>query len=225
MAVWRLAALKEDFLKHLERRESMLKLGSILPAMALLAANDTNDLKAQRLPLAPGVEKLCSMEFDKDTRRPARVEDQALPCLEQTAQKLRDTPGIKVVLVGIAHPLYDHAEAERGAERMREDATGLDVRFSDVAAYRAVNTKAYLTQWLKADATRVIPTTDEYTLGRRVIVYTVPGDAAFNHNYTKTTPTNELKCSITPCPIATEDVLTPQPRGRIIIAMSAAKAH
>ncbi|SNT12663.1 hypothetical protein SAMN05421770_104276 [Granulicella rosea] len=203
----------------------MLRLNSFLPAMALLTAGAAAHLHAQQLPLAPGVEKLCSVEFDKDARRPARVEDQALPCLEQTAQKLKDTPGIKVVLVGIAHPLYDHAEAEHGVERMREDATGLDVRFSDVAAYRAVNTKAYLTQWLKADATRIIPTTDEYALGRRVIVYTVPGDADFNHNYTKTTPTNELKCTIKPCPIATEDVLTPQPRGKIVVASSPTKAH
>jgi len=191
-------------------------LRSFVPALALLAASSTGRLPAQQLPLASGVEKLCAIEFDKDSRRPARVEDQALPCLEQAAQKLKDTPGVKLVLVGVAHPLYDHAEAERGMERMSEDATGLDVRFSDVAAYRAINTKAYLVQWLHADATRIIPTTDEYTLARRVLVYIVPGDADFNHNYTKTTPTNESKCTIKPCPIATEDVLTPQPRGRIV---------
>jgi hypothetical protein len=186
----------------------------------MLAAASIHRTQAQQLPLAAGVEKLCSIEFDKDLRRPARVEDQALPCLEQAAQRLKDSPGVKLVLVGTAHPLYDHAEAERGAERMREDTTGLDVRFSDVAAYRAVNAKAYLTQWLHADATRIIPTTDEYALAQRVIIYTVPGDADFNHNYTKTTPTNESKCTIQPCPIPTEDVLTPQPRGKIASASS-----
>lgn len=194
----------------------MLRLSLLAPALTLFAVTYAPCLHAQQLPLAPGVEKLCSIEFDKDSRRPARVEDEALPCLKQAAKTLRDSPGIKLVLVGIAHPLYDHAEEERGMERMHEDTTGLDVRFSDVAAYRAVNTKAYLTQWLQADATRIIPTTDEYALGRRVIVYTVPGDADFLHNYTKTTPTNESKCTIKPCPIPTEDVLTPQPRGKII---------
>ncbi len=193
----------------------MLRTKTILSALVILAMKSAVPLQAQQLPLAPGVQKLCSIEFDKDSRRPARVENQALPCLELAAKTLKGTPNIKLVLVGVAHPLYDHAEAEHGMERMREDATGLDVRFSDVAAYRAVNTKAYLTQWLQADATRIIPTTDEYTLARRVIIYTVPGDADFNHNYTKTTPTNELKCTIKPCPIATEDVLTPQPRGKI----------
>jgi hypothetical protein len=171
---------------------------------------------AQQLPLAPGVERLCSIDFNKDSRRPARVEDSALPCLEQAARRLKNTPGIKLVLVGNSHPLYDREEEDHGMEREGEDKTGLDIRFSDVAAYRAVNTKLYLTQWLGADATRVIPTTDEYALGRRLIVYLVPGDADFSHNYTRTTPTNESICTIKPCPISTEDVLTPQPRSRIL---------
>jgi hypothetical protein len=171
---------------------------------------------AQQLPLAPGVEKVCAINFDKDERLPARVEDAALPCLEQAARKLKDTPNIKLVLVGISHPLYDHSEEDHGMEREGEDTTGADIRFSDVAAYRAVNTKAYLTQWLQVDPTRIIPTTDEYSLGRKVIIHSVPGNADFFHNYTKTTPTNESVCTIKPCPIATEDVLTPQPRPRIV---------
>jgi len=170
---------------------------------------------AQRLPLATGVKKVCTIEFNKDSRRPARVEDAALPCLEQAARKLKATPNIKLVLVGISHPLYDHEDQDHGMEREGEDKTGLDIRFSDIAAYRAVNTKAYLTQWLGADPTKVIPTTDEYALGRQVIIYTVPADASFFHNYTKTTPTNESKCTIRPCPNPLEDVLTPQPRTRI----------
>ncbi len=171
--------------------------------------------QAQRLPLAPGVKQVCAIEFTKDAKLPARVEDSALPCLEQAAKILKDTPNAKLVLVGMSHPLYDHSEEDHGMEREGEDMTGEDTRFSDVAAYRAVNTKAYLVKWLGADATRIIPTTDEYALGRRVIVYTVPGDADFFHNYTKTTPTNESVCTIKPCPDTREDVLTPQPRPRI----------
>ena len=93
--------------------------------------------------------------------------------------------------------------------------SGEDIRFSDVAAYRAINTKSYLTQWLGADPAKVIPTTDEYSLGRRVTIYSAPGDADFLHNYTRTTPTNESVCTIKPCPDPREDVLTPQPRPRI----------
>jgi hypothetical protein len=158
---------------------------------------------AQQLPLAPGVEKLCSIDFNKDSRRPARVEDGALPCLEQAAKKLRDTPGIKLVLVGNSHPFYDHEDQDHGMEREGEDKTGLGIRFTDVAAYRAVNTKLYLTQWFGADATRIIPTTNEYALGRHLIVYVVPGDAYFLRNCTRTTSTNESVCTINPCPIPT----------------------
>jgi hypothetical protein len=189
-------------------------LTPIVAALFLFRVSAMHSL-AQQLPLAAGVEKLCSIDFSKDSVRPARVEDSALPCLEQAAKKLKDTPDIKVVLVGISHPLYDHEERDHGMERMKEDATGEDIRFTDVAAYRAVNAKAYLTQWLGVDPTKVIPTTDEYTLGRKVIVYTVRGEADFYHNYTKTTPTNESTCTIKPCPTLEEDVLTPQSRSRI----------
>ena len=188
----------------------------LLSAFTIVGSYSTDCLQAQRLPLAAGVEKLCSIDFNKDPKRPARVEDSASPCLKQAADTLKEHSDLKLVLVGVSHPYYDHSEQEHGEERMKEDNSGLDVRFTDVAAYRAVNTKAYLSQWLHADPTRIIPTTDEYTLGRRVVIYTVPGDADFTHNYTRTTPTNESKCTIKPCPIPTEDVLTPQLRGRIV---------
>ena len=171
--------------------------------------------RAQRTPLAAGVEKVCSISFSKDSKRPARVEDSALSCLQDAAEKLKQDPNIKLVLVGVSHPLYDHADEDRGMEREGEDMSGTDIRFSDVAAYRTINTKAYLTEWLAADAARIIPTTDEYALGQTVIVYSVPGDADFFHNYTRTTPINESKCTIKPCPNPDEDVLTPQPRPRI----------
>jgi hypothetical protein len=197
--------------------------GSVI-SLFILCGLLSKPLFSQRLPLAAGVQKICSIEFDKDSRRPARVENTALPCLEEAAKELKATPNIKLVLVGISHPLYDHEDQDHGMEREGEDMTGLDIRFSDVAAYRAVNIKAYLTQWLGADPTKIIPTTDEYALGRRVIIYTVPGNADFFHNYTKTTPTNESKCTIKPCPNLTEDVLTPQSRPRIS-TNSAASTH
>jgi len=171
---------------------------------------------AQRTPLAPGVEQVCAIDFSKDAKRPARVEDSALPCIERAANKLKTTSNIKLVLVGVSHPLYDHADEDRGMEREGEDMTGADIRFSDIAAYRAINTKEYLTHWLGVDPARVIPTTDEYALGQRVILYIVPGDADFLHNYTRTTPTNESRCTVKPCPNPEEDVLTPQPRPRIV---------
>jgi hypothetical protein len=199
---------------------SLKAMASVAATGMLLFGVSTHQSQAQRLPLAPAVKQVCAIEFTKDEKYPARVEDSALPCLEQAAKILKDTPNIKLVLVGVSHPLYDHSEEDHGMEREGEDMTGADIRYTDVAAYRAVNTKAYLTQWLGADPTRILPTTDEYALGRRVIVYTVPGDADFFHNYTKTTPTNESVCTIKPCPDTREDVLTPQPRPRIAASVS-----
>jgi hypothetical protein len=190
----------------------------IVAVVLLLIGASVRPSGAQRLPLAPGVQKVCAIDFTKNEKLPARVEDSALPCLEQAAKTLKENPNLKLVLVGISHPLYDHSEEDKGMEREGEDMTGADIRFSDVPAYRAVNTKAYLTQWLGADPTRIIPTTDEYSLGRKVIIYTVPGNADFFHNYTKTTPTNESVCTIKPCPDIREDVLTPQQRPRIVAA-------
>jgi hypothetical protein len=183
-------------------------------AAALLGVSTTS-VTAQLLPLAAGVEKVCAIDFNLDTKLPARVEDSASPCLEKAAKTLKETPKVKLVLVGISHPLYDHIEEDHGMEREGEDMSGSDIRFSDVASYRAVNTKEYLTQWLNVDPSSVIPTTDEYKLGRQVIIYTVPADADFFHNYTRTTPINESKCTIKPCPNPDEDVLTPQPQPRI----------
>ena len=184
-------------------------------ALVLAALASFQTATAQRTPLAAGVERVCAIDFNKDPKHPARVEDAALPCLQQVADRLKALPNAKLVLVGISHPLYDHAEEDHGMEREGEDMTGTDIRFSDIAAYRAINTKDYLTRWLKVDPARIIPTTDEYALGQKVIFYTVPGDADFLHNYTRTTPTNESKCTITPCPNPDEDVLTAQPRSRI----------
>jgi len=190
-------------------------IGSIASAILLVIAGQPRLTQAQQLPLAPRVKLVCSISFTQDEKFPARVEDSALPCLELAAKTLKQNPNIKLVLVGVSHPLYDHAEDDKGTEREAEDMSGSDIRYVDIASYRAVNTKAYLTQWLGADATRIIPTTDEYSLGRKVIIYTVPGNASFFHNYTRTTPTNESVCTIKPCPDAREDVLTPQPRARI----------
>jgi hypothetical protein len=169
----------------------------------------------QDAPLPPEVERVCSIQFDKDTRRPARVEDSALPCLKKAAQKLRDNPGAKLVLVGIADPVEDHEADANGHMRETEDATGLDVRWEDLAAYRSLNTKWYLTRWFRIDPARVLPTTDESVHGQEVTFYLVPAAADFNHNYLGTTKTNERPCTVKPCYSPDEESLKAQPRSRI----------
>jgi hypothetical protein len=152
-----------------------------------------------KLNLPPGVEKLCSIPFDKDQRRPTRVEDEAASCLKDVVKRLKDSPDKKLVLVGVSDPVKDHEDADKGAERNKQDMTGLDTRYDDIAAYRAVNSKAYLTKWFGIDPARVIPTTNEGRKGQDVAFYLVPGNADFLHNYLNTTRTNEDPCTIKPC--------------------------
>lgn len=168
-----------------------------------------------KLYLPPGVEKLCSIQFDKDVKRPARVEDSALPCLNEIAKTLKERPDRKLVLVGVSDPVKDHEERDNGTERETEDMTGLDIRYEDVAAYRAVNTKAYLAHWYGIDPARIIPTTNEGRDGQDVAFYLIPGDADFNHNYLNTTRTNENPCTVKPCYDTREESLEAQPRGLI----------
>jgi hypothetical protein len=168
-----------------------------------------------KLVFPAGVEKLCTIPFGKDTRRPARVEDAALSCLTEIAKTLQQRPDRKVVLVGVSDPVKDHEERDNGKERMVEDKTGLDVRYEDIAAYRAVNTKAYLTEWFHVDPARILPTTNEGRHGQDVAFYLIPGDADFEHNYLNTTRTNELPCTVKPCYDKREETLSSQPRGQI----------
>jgi hypothetical protein len=163
----------------------------------------------------PEVEKFCVIQFDQDTKRPARVEDSGLPCLNEAAKKLRERPEVKLVLVGVSDLVKDYAADKNGKMRMTEDTTGYDVRLEDLAAYRSINTKWYLTHWYGIDPARILPTTDESVHGQSVAFYLVPGAADFNHNYLGTTKTNEKPCTVKPCYTPDEETLSAQPRSRI----------
>jgi hypothetical protein len=190
--------------KHLGR-------GLMAPAILGLAIHAS----AQPSPLPAGVEKVCSIQFDTDTRYPARVENGALPCLQQAVKSLKDNPAKKLVLIGTADIKNDVQAVKNGQMRETEDETGADVRFEDLAAYRAVNTKGYLVRWLNVDPARVLPTTNEWIDGQYATFYLVPGDADFNHNYLETTKTNENPCTVKPCYTPDEESLKVQPRSRI----------
>jgi hypothetical protein len=172
---------------------------------------------AQVAPLSAGVQRLCAIEFDRDAKRPARVEDSALPCLELAVKRMTADVKVKLVLVGFKDPSRDHEASENGKMRETEDTAGYDIRLEDLSAYRSLNTKEYLVRWYRIDPARILPTTDESHFGQTVIFYLVPGDADFNHNYLGTTKTNERPCTVKPCYPADEESLAAQPRSRISI--------
>lgn len=187
---------------------------------ALLCAlfSSSSGARAQVAPLPAGVEKLCAIQFDRDQKRPARVEDGALPCLELAVKRMTADSNVKLVLVGVKDLSKDHEASENGKMREKEDTTGYDIRLEDLAAYRSLNTKGYLVRWYRIDPARILPTTDESGFGQTVTFYLVPADADFNHNYLGTTKTNERPCTVKPCYPVDEESLAAQPRSRILTA-------
>lgn len=194
-------------------------LNSFVAIAMLLVSAGAISLPAQvpqKAALPAGVEEVCSIPFDKDPLRPARVENRGLPCLQQAAKRLKASPDRKLVLVGVKDPAEDREADDNGSGREEEDPTGFDVRLEDLSAYRAVNTKWYLVHYLNADPKRILPTTDERYFAQSVTFYLVPASADFNHNFLGTTKTNENPCTITPCYPADEETLTPQHRPGIL---------
>ena len=158
--------------------------------------------------------RICRISFDKDKRRPARVEDDALPCLLQAARALTAAGGARLYFVATADRTRDN-DVAHGEEREEQDMTGEDLRYADVAAYRAVNTKAYMVQWLRADPKRIIPLTT-YEDGQWLDIYLVPDAVNFKRSYAKATaPILSRPCTVAPCATGNEEFLLAQPRGQI----------
>lgn len=198
-----------------ERTQTQRRTTTIIALMLALTCAISLKAQSRQRPAPPaGVEEMCSIAFHKDALRPARVENSALPCLKDVAQRLKASPNHKLVLVGVKDPAKDHEAADNGREE--EDATGFDVRLEDLSAYRVVNTKWYLVHYLNADPTRILPTTDETYFAQTVTFYLVPASADFNHNFLGTTKTNEKPCTIKPCYSPDEETLTAQTRPRIV---------
>jgi outer membrane protein OmpA-like peptidoglycan-associated protein len=86
-------------------------------------------------PPAPTTTSLCSITFDRDKRRPARVDNEAKACLDDIALNMQRSSDAKLAVVGNA------ASTEK---------TG-----SKTAASRAVNTKDYLVTEKGIDASRI----------------------------------------------------------------------
>ncbi|HMH13571.1 MAG TPA: OmpA family protein, partial [Edaphobacter sp.] len=86
-------------------------------------------------PPAVTTTSLCSISFERDKRRPARVDNEAKACLDDIALNLQRSSDAKLAIVGNASS---------------SEKTG-----SKLAAARAVNTKAYLVGEKGVDASRI----------------------------------------------------------------------
>jgi hypothetical protein len=130
------------------------------------SATTTVTVNAPPPPPAPKTETLCSINFDRDTRRPTRVDNEAKACLDDVALNMQRDADAKAVLVGSSAP------NERHGDRM--------------AAERAVNTKAYLVNEKGIDPSRIDVRTG--TAGAKEVQnYLVPSGANFDTDVSGTT--------------------------------------
>jgi hypothetical protein len=108
-------------------------------------------------PPAPAARSLCSISFDRDRKRPVRVDNEAKGCLDDIALEMNRESDATLIVVG----KHDPQEAP------------------EVAAERSLNVKLYLTTEKGIDAARIELRTGEST-GRTADNILVPPGATWN---------------------------------------------
>jgi hypothetical protein len=144
------------------------------------SSTTTVEVQAPPPPPAPKTQTLCSVSFDRDTHRPTRVNNEAKACLDDVALNAQQKADASIVLVGNAAP----PPVKHGHHRRHE------MTAEDLAAQRAVNTKAYLVTDKGIDASRIQVKTG--TSGQNEVSdYLVPAGANFAADVPGTTPVDE----------------------------------
>jgi outer membrane protein OmpA-like peptidoglycan-associated protein len=144
------------------------------------SATATVDVEQPPAPPAPKTSTLCSIQFDHDKRRPTRVDNEAKACLDDVALNAQQKPDATVVVVGNSAPLPEH----KGRKRRHEETA------ADLAAERAVNTKAYLVTEKGIDASRIQVRAGTNSQNE-VEDYLVPAGASFDSDVPGTTAVDE----------------------------------
>jgi outer membrane protein OmpA-like peptidoglycan-associated protein len=142
-------------------------------------ANTGVSITAPYVAVVAHTQALCSISFEKDSKRPARVDNEAKACLDEVALDLQKQSDAKVVLVG------NSTTAEKAPRKGRRHAP-----VADLAAERAVNTKDYLVTEKGIDASRVSVVTGTAD-SQKVEDYLVPSGATFTADVVGTTAVDE----------------------------------
>jgi outer membrane protein OmpA-like peptidoglycan-associated protein len=106
----------------------------------------------------PTTSEQCSVQFERDARRPARVDNEAKACLDEVAMTLQRSSDASLAIVG-------------NADSNEKDSQKL-------ASERAVNTKAYLVGDKGIDSSRIKVYTGSQN-GKIVSIVLIPADATF----------------------------------------------
>jgi len=134
------------------------------------SANTTVTISTPPPPAAPQAVPLCNASFERDTKRPVRVDNEAKACLDEIALNLGRDPSAKLVLVG----------------RHSADET------PDAAAERTLNVEQYLVLEKGIDPIRIqLRTRGEP--GRVVENIMLPAGASFAPGDTETLDANGVK--------------------------------
>jgi outer membrane protein OmpA-like peptidoglycan-associated protein len=133
-------------------------------------ANTTVTITAPPPPVAPPVRNLCSVSFERDKKRPLRVDNEAKGCLDEVALTLNRDTTSKLVIVG------HHSSDET----------------PDAAAQRDLNVQQYLVDEKGIDPTRIEMRTGG-ELNRSLDNVLVPAGATFIPGDTNTFDTNSVK--------------------------------
>lgn len=123
------------------------------------SANTTVTVVLPAAPPQPVVSEMCTVNFARDARRPARVDNEGKACLDQIALNLQSNADGKLALVGNA------ASNEKGGIKL--------------ATERVVNTKAYLVSEKGIDSTRISVYTGSQD-GKVVSTILIPSGATFD---------------------------------------------
>jgi hypothetical protein len=147
------------------------------------SSTTTVTVNAPPPPPAPTTSALCSVSFERDAKRPARVDNEAKACLDDIALKLQSASDAKLAVVGTS------TSEEKAPPKKGRKPTG------DLAAERAVNTKDYLVTEKGIDASRisVYSGSDE---GKTVTTTLIPAGATLST--TGLTPVDESAVKAVP---------------------------
>ncbi|HVT99752.1 MAG TPA: hypothetical protein VHE33_19790 [Acidobacteriaceae bacterium] len=143
------------------------------------SATTTVNVEAPPPPPAPKTQTLCSIQFDKDKRRPARVDNEAKACLDDVALNAQQKADASLVVVGNSAPVPAHKHHTRN-----------EMTAEKLAAQRAVNTKAYLVTEKGIDASRIQVRTGSNGQNE-VENYLVPAGATFDNDVPGATAVDE----------------------------------
>jgi hypothetical protein len=144
------------------------------------SATTSVDIQAPPPPPAPKSQALCTVQFDRDTKRPARVDNEAKGCLDEVALNAQQKADATLVLVGSSAPVP--------APKKKHHHPALTAE--ELAAQRAINTKDYLVTDKGIDASRIVVKTGA-SGQNEVADYLVPAGANFDNDVPGTMPVDE----------------------------------